>query len=471
MRILFVLGFLARGAWACSCSVSPAGNPPCQAAWQYDAVFTGTVEEINDPGLPIAHAIVPPAISPQYPQRKVRIKIADAFRGIDPGQREIVIETGLGGGDCGYNFQRGLDYIVYASKKADGAFSTGICSPTRPAADAAADLKYLRELAQASATTEIRVTAYDVHGVWRLQAGSPPGLPALSGAMITIDGPSVHQSSLTDSAGRHIFTGLPPGEYRVDGSLERYTMASPVPSVRAHSKGCAEVLLPLQLDRVVTGHILTRDGLPASGVVVEAVPTRPRRQNDLPVPADSATVDGAGQYELRRLPGGDYYLGVSLGRSPTLRQPYTRWFHPGTENPTGATIVHVSDKPELQRFDLTLPGPQHDRTVRGTVYWPDGRIAEGVAIFLEDPRWSWQTSAVAATTGEDGRFVTHVLDGTGYLLHAAMAGKDPVSAVPMPITPGADALDLQLVLTRKGYTPMEAIRRGLDDWRNGLGLR
>jgi hypothetical protein len=451
--------------------VSPAGNPPCQSAWQFDSVFTGTVEEIDDPGLPIVPRGAAPPAPGQFPQRKVRFRIAEVFRGTDPSEREIVIETGLGGGDCGYNFQRGRDYIVYASKRPGGALSTGICSPTRLSEDAAADLKYLRGLAQARPTTEIRVTAYDVYGTWRFGAGRAPEPPGLTGVTITIDGPDVHQSSMTDAAGRHVFTELPPGEYRVNASLEGYTTSPGIPAVKAPSKGCAEVPLPLRLDRVVSGRVLTKDGQPASGVVVEAVPTRPRNQNDLPTPVDSATVDAEGRYELRNLRAGEYYLGISLGRTPTLERPYTRWFHPGTENPAAATIVNVADKPEVQRFDLTLPDPQHDRTIRGAVYWPDGRPAKGVNILLEDPRWPWQTFTVAAVTDDMGRFVTHALDGTSYNLHAAMPGRDPVSAVPAPIAPGGDPLDLQLIITQKGYSPMDAARRGLEEWRKGNGLR
>ena len=34
--------------------------------------------------------------------------------------------------------------------------------------------------------------------------------------------------------------------------------------------------------------------------------------------------------------------------------------YPGSEDPAVAGIVHVSDKPEVLRFDLTIPDPQHD---------------------------------------------------------------------------------------------------------------
>jgi hypothetical protein len=89
-------------------------------------------------------------------------------------------------------------------------------------------------------------------------------------------------------------------------------------------------------------------------VVMEALPARPRHENDIPVAVDSAMIDKDGSYVLRNLAAGDYYLGVSLSRTPTLKQPYTRWFYPGTEDPAGV-CVHVSDNPEVHRLDLALP--------------------------------------------------------------------------------------------------------------------
>jgi hypothetical protein len=427
------------------------------------------VTEITDPGFPtVTRGQQPPDGPLPFPQKKVRIKITEMLLGLEPDQKEIVIETGLGGGDCGYDFRRGFDYIVYASKKPGGGLSASICTPTRLVENAAEDLKYFHQLGQASPVAEIRVMAWDVHGA-RVNMRE---LPVLAGAHVTVDGPGVHESATTDSTGRHVFSNLPPGEYTVGGAIEGYTIPSPLRPVRVHSKGCAEVALPLQLDRVLSGRISGKDGRPAAGVIVEAVPRRPRYENELPFAADSSTTDENGRYELRRLTTGEYYLGISLSRTPTLQNPYTRWFYPGSEDPAAAALVHVSDKPEILRFDLTVPDPQHDRVISGTVFWPDGRVAEGVNLFFEDPRWPWLNSTVAATTDKQGRFAVHALDGTRYRLHAATFVNAPVSAEPAPIESGVSPLDLKLVLTRKGYSPRDGFTsKALDDWRKGLGLR
>ena len=118
-----------------------------------------------------------------------------------------------------------------------------------------------------------------------------------------------------------------------------------------------------------------------------------------------------------------------------------------------------------------FPMPQHDRVLAGTVFWPDGRFAAGVRISLEDPRWPWMTSSIAATTDSQGRFTVHSLDGTRYRIHASIsANGGPVSAEPMPIDPGSAPPELKLILIRKGFSRGDGYK-SLDDWRKGLGLR
>lgn len=52
------------------------------------------------------------------------------YRGDLP--KQFVIETGLGGGDCGYPFVNGKSYLVDAWLDEAGNLTTGICGATRP---------------------------------------------------------------------------------------------------------------------------------------------------------------------------------------------------------------------------------------------------------------------------------------------------------------------------------------------------
>ena len=119
-------------------------------------MFTGTVIDITEPPPPKTEARgqalsrraaddLPPS---PWPKRVVRMKIGDVLSGVETGQKEIEIVTGNGGGDCGYAFRSGVDYVVYAYKNSEGRLETGICSRTRPLMDAAEDVAYLRAIAK-----------------------------------------------------------------------------------------------------------------------------------------------------------------------------------------------------------------------------------------------------------------------------------------------------------------------------------
>lgn len=122
---------------ACSCV---GERPVKEAIERVDAVFTGTIiekEEIR----------IYDTLSHDQRVYRVEMKYKIAVETVYKGQSlsdTSLIFTGRGGGDCGYNFQIGQKYIVYAGhietderysgqvfidKKS--AFRTTICTRTR----------------------------------------------------------------------------------------------------------------------------------------------------------------------------------------------------------------------------------------------------------------------------------------------------------------------------------------------------
>ena len=72
-------------------------------------------------------------------------------------RRKSRYSRAFGGGDCGYPFQTGTEYVIYAYKNSDGRLETGICSRTRPLAEAGDDVAYFHSMASAPATGTLRV--------------------------------------------------------------------------------------------------------------------------------------------------------------------------------------------------------------------------------------------------------------------------------------------------------------------------
>jgi hypothetical protein len=86
------------------------------------------------------------------PQSAISMTPAGQFRNVDfdvtrmfRGQRadHVKVTTGLGAGDCGYDFQTGQSYLVFASAGPKGLWFTSICSGTKNVADAGTELRFL----------------------------------------------------------------------------------------------------------------------------------------------------------------------------------------------------------------------------------------------------------------------------------------------------------------------------------------
>ncbi len=454
--IAFAFLFGVPSGWACSCAAI-GSNPPCQAAWNASAVFTGTVIDIAEPliapqpssgsttGRQIANAPRPP-----LPRRMriVRLQVGEVFSGVERELKEVEIVTGLGGGDCGYDFHTGEGYVVYAYKNSQGHLETGICSRTRPLKDAAEDLAFMHAVATAPQTGDIRI----------VQLRRNPG--GASGVRIAVEGNGKRYTALTNDVGEAMLSGLPAGEYKVHAELESHFPIDR--TVQLHAKGCVEVPIFMALDRRIQGRVLTKEGLPAANVTIEVRPI-----NDFS--GDSVKTDSDGRYELRHFESGGYYLGINLRHWPTPEAPYTRWFYPGMDEPARAAVIYFSDQAEIQHFDLMLPEPQSERLVEGTILWPDGRPAAGTRLLVMDPRWLWQGFVAQTIAGADGHFaVPGLFDRTQYRLHATFVNppNGTVSAEPVDIQPGTNPLTLRLVLNRPGNSVSEDQRKGIEQYRN-----
>jgi hypothetical protein len=352
------------------------------------------------------------------------MRVEEVLSGVASGQNEIEIATGMGDADCGYPFQPGLDYVVYAHKDVEGRLATSSCSRTRPLAQAAQDLRYFEEMAHAPVTGEIKVRTGFVD------------VPGKAGMNIIVEREGSRYRAQTDAAGNATFGGLPPGEYLIhaesDGDLPDD------PRVQLYPKGCREVTLFRTL-RIV-GRVKTRDGLPASDVEVQVRSTQQTA-------GDSRTTGPDGQYELRIVRPGQYYLGINLNHSPTSDTRYPRWFYPGTEDEAAAEIIDFSGKPDIRTYDFTLPDRQDERVIEGIVLPSEGRpMPASVSVFDSSETMMAHT---IADHEEASSCVCSLTFPIGCMPYGpADTPNTAVSAVPIDIQPSRDHVNLRLVLTQ-----------------------
>jgi len=126
---LLVLAADARCAWACSCA-SPSATP-IEARDGGAAVFAGRVTDVNTPD-PNSYTL--------FRSMAVTFAVSHVWKG-NVGS-SIVIGTSRDGASCGYTFDIGQEYLIYAFEY-EGQLVTGICERTRLLADAQTDLAVL----------------------------------------------------------------------------------------------------------------------------------------------------------------------------------------------------------------------------------------------------------------------------------------------------------------------------------------
>jgi|SRR6266496_3849172 len=129
LGIVGAVGAMQVTAVACTCDLpnphQTVAQQVRQARADARAVFSGRVLRITK----AAYFL------------KVEFSVETVWKGSLPSK--VVISTGRGGGDCGYRFEVGERYLVYATGANNVRLGTNICQRTASFTASAADLAEL----------------------------------------------------------------------------------------------------------------------------------------------------------------------------------------------------------------------------------------------------------------------------------------------------------------------------------------
>ena len=297
LSMIFLMFACAYEAQACDCAAS---GPPCQSFWKTDAVFSATVisksvvtVQTGNESLPSEH------------QMAVKLLIEDTFRG-SLGGNDVEIVTGMGGGDCGFNFEKGRKYLVYANEWR-GRLYAGTCSRTRLLTEADEDLAYFRNLPAENSGSNIRVKVLKHTPSPNETDRNYDSKPMENVKVIAESGDQKYEGH-TNAAGQLEFRDVTPGKYQITCDIPHTEGNYWQTELTVEDRACAAVEFRNNVQAKISGTVFDENGNVATGIKIDLIEL---------ASANSGSPSGRwrfstnnGTYEIPDVPPGQYLLGI-----------------------------------------------------------------------------------------------------------------------------------------------------------------
>src|SRR5262249_9086106 len=259
---------------------------------------------------------------------------------------------------------------------------------------------------------------------------------------------------LTDNEGRFQLDGLSAGRYKVWAEPPNNLRKPSAREVVVVEGSCAAAEFITTSLGAIKGKLVNSEGAPASEVNIMLIPAdtdgndEKRQEREV-----SRNTDEHGLYNFDGIPPGEYVIVVNYKGQPSeFDPPFPRAYHPGTSDPTQASVFNISEGQEIEAPDFRLPLWLVERTIEGVVELPDGRPAIGASVGLEftERRWTGPLKRV----DDQGRFSLKCFEGYKYKIHAEHGdNQNRMHAEPVEVLVAQENGPIRLVITKPGSSP------------------
>ena len=353
-----------------ACTCMSGGGPACEEAWRngVTAIFLGRVAKLalvsGELGAP-ANAM---SMTRGGSVNRVTIEVKESYRGVS--ERSVQLFTASNEAACGYSFQEGEEYLVFADTQG-GHLVVSLCSATKPAKYAEEDIAYFRSLPALPETARVygsfmRYT-YDPNFKPRFEPSimdhyRPPeeeyrAMAPMEGVLVRIKAGDGKHEAVVDKQGKWAVEQLPPGPYEIEVALPKNLIFHPTFGIRGilSPKGCTHLDLRAESNGHFRGSIDSEVPLSKYYLVQVGVFRAEQAEIDLIRPFSYAFPDSdTGKYDIGPLPPGRYFLAVIIDNHDL---DVAALYYPGVNGLKQATVLKLGDGDTMSRLDLKVGKP------------------------------------------------------------------------------------------------------------------
>jgi len=221
--------------------------------------------------------------------------------------------------------------------------------------------------------------------------------------------------SRTDVAGHFRTTRTASPVISFGFTISRAGYLTAYPSIASKpNQSVTNVRIPLTPAAVISGKLVDEDGFPVDHANVQAMAYRVMDGERKLRWVVSAVSNDLGEYRLKGLSAGSYYIGVQPGHARNWDGRYVFQFIDGALQPGEKNLIEVKAGQERSGVDGTLA--KHEGiTVAGRVVMPEGTAARQMSVDVRD---SVYHNFFSAPLQSDGAFeIRHLAPGS-YILRA-----------------------------------------------------
>lgn len=295
----------------------------------YEAVFIGTVVSVTETA---------------NKERRLQLMPEEVFSGRVTGSLTVTTDQG----ECFGDFQAGDKWLFYLQRDTKTkSLLLKYSSPTRPIADAQAQIDMLRRLAQINDSGIIQGQVTEP--IWNDNKWET-SIPVSDHKIIAkrqVNGREY--TAFTDTDGHYEFEPLPLGQYQVGANTAEGLWAEEG-STTINPRSCSLMSFSLEPDGSISGRVIAADGEPAKFVQVAIVPVSTGN-----LQFTSAFSDELGRFEVKALHPGRYFVGVGIQPRAGNMDGQSGIYYPGVRDRNLAVIIDLGRGEKRANLNFQLP--------------------------------------------------------------------------------------------------------------------